>query len=191
MRKIFLFFSVFFLVDVSAFADVIYLRNGQKVQGTILEDTGYSYKIMVDGKPKLYYINEVAKVTRGDEPAAGQGGQTGEAVSKEQREVILKLLEVTGARASMVRTFAGIVDKVPAQNRDAYAAVFNVDEVMPYIVPIYAKHFNEEELKALLAFYSSPLGVKHLEIAPVIMRETLEVVTKYFEEKGKALPAVK
>lgn len=191
MLKILLFLSVFFFFCSTVSADVIYLRNGQKVKGAIFEDTGYSYKITVDGTPKVFYRNEVDKVIKGEEPVDGQTALSIEEISEEQKNLILKFLEINGVRAGMIKTFANIVDQAPVQDRDAYASVFNVEIIMQKLIPIYAKHYNEEELKALIAFYGSPIGIKHVEITPAVMKETMEMTSKYFEEKAKVLPAAK
>jgi hypothetical protein len=38
---------------------------------------------------------------------------------------------------------------------------------------VYAKHFNEQELKDVVAFYQSATGKKSLEIAPVLLAESM------------------
>jgi hypothetical protein len=37
--------------------------------------------------------------------------------------------------------------------------------------PVYARHFTADELKALLAFYRSPVGAKALQTMPAVMAE--------------------
>ena len=41
------------------------------------------------------------------------------------------------------------------------------------VIPIYAKHFNHEEIKALLQFYQTALGQKIIKVWPLILQERL------------------
>ncbi|HSB10080.1 MAG TPA: DUF2059 domain-containing protein [Blastocatellia bacterium] len=40
--------------------------------------------------------------------------------------------------------------------------------------PIYDKHFTEQELKDLLAFYTSPTGQKAIQLMPDLLKESME-----------------
>ena len=40
------------------------------------------------------------------------------------------------------------------------------------LIPIYAKYYTHDEVKALADFYASPLGQKSLEVAPLISAES-------------------
>ena len=52
-----------------------------------------------------------------------------------------------------------------------YHKKFNADEVTSQVAGIYDKHFNGEEIKGLLEFYSSPLGRKLAAESPKIQAE--------------------
>lgn len=41
------------------------------------------------------------------------------------------------------------------------------------VVPIYAKHFNHKEIKALLEFYQTDLGQKTIKVWPLILQESM------------------
>ena len=41
------------------------------------------------------------------------------------------------------------------------------------LVPIYAKHYNHKEIKALLKFYQTDLGQKTLKVQPLIYQESM------------------
>ena len=41
------------------------------------------------------------------------------------------------------------------------------------VVPIYAKHFNHKEIKALLKFYQTDLGRKTIKVWPLILQESM------------------
>jgi hypothetical protein len=54
----------------------------------------------------------------------------------------------------------------------SYQKKFDVDQVTDQLVAVYDKHFTEDEIKALLQFYGSPLGQKVAAEMPKISRET-------------------
>jgi hypothetical protein len=56
-----------------------------------------------------------------------------------------------------------------------YKKVFADGEFEAQILELYAKTFSEEELRGLIDFYKSPLGVKALEKMPVLMRQGMGV----------------
>jgi len=169
----------------TSFADVIYLKNGQKVRGEIFQETGYSYKVKVNGVPTTYYINEVEKVIKGDEPAApvSAGTAAPAAVSDAKKELVLRLLDANGSRQSMVRIFNQIIGKLPEKDRPAAQAILKVDEVINHLVPVYAKYYTEADLKELIVFYRSPVGAKQVQNTPQLMEEVMQEVTKYFQTK--------
>jgi uncharacterized protein len=41
---------------------------------------------------------------------------------------------------------------------------------------IYARHFTEPELRALIGFYRSPVGVKLLQVTPQMTAETMQLI---------------
>lgn len=60
--------------------------------------------------------------------------------------------------------------------------------IRPLTARLWAKHFTEEELGELLAFYRSDTGRKSVEITPQLMQETMTWVQ---QEMAKSLPVIK
>ncbi|MGW8391147.1 DUF2059 domain-containing protein [Pseudoduganella sp. HUAS MS19] len=60
-----------------------------------------------------------------------------------------------------------------------------VDELYKQVVPLYARHFTQEDVKALTAFYRSPVGKKSLEVMPVLMGESAQAAQKLVQERAK------
>ncbi|HEY2461727.1 MAG TPA: DUF2059 domain-containing protein [Candidatus Acidoferrum sp.] len=52
-----------------------------------------------------------------------------------------------------------------------YQAKFNADDLANQLLPIYDKHFTEDEIKGLLQFYGSPLGQKLASEMPKLNSE--------------------
>lgn len=72
------------------------------------------------------------------------------------------------------------------------------DDLTKLIIPIYDKYFTESDLDALIAFYSTPAGIKVRDATPLITREAMaagalwgksigEKVAKKLVEKGYQL----
>jgi hypothetical protein len=110
------------------------------------------------------------------------------AVSQETKELVRTLLEANGMRASMIRIFEDIISQAPAESQKDLRAVLKGDAIIDNMIPVYAKHFTNEEIKELIGFYKSPIGVKNLSMTPVLMTEIMQVSQKYFEESVKTLP---
>ncbi len=96
-----------------------------------------------------------------------------------------ELIKVTGATALFKPLIPGVVEqaKTPflqqnpmlAKDLNEIAAKINNDlaprfsEITNEIATLYATHFTEQELKAILAFYESPAGKKLLNQQPQII----------------------
>jgi len=50
-----------------------------------------------------------------------------------------------------------------------------IDEMVDAMVPIYQKHLTREDMDAILAFYSSPVGLKLQREQPAMMQEGMKV----------------
>jgi hypothetical protein len=61
---------------------------------------------------------------------------------------------------------------------------FSSEEIIKLSVPVYVKHFDEEELGALAEFYESPLGKKVIQKMPMVMQESLAVGNEYAQRKA-------
>lgn len=55
------------------------------------------------------------------------------------------------------------------------AALRAPDGFIPMLVPIYAKHFSRDEIRALVAFYESEVGRKAVSVIPSVMQEAAQV----------------
>jgi hypothetical protein len=114
-----------------------------------------------------------------------------EEISKEFRTDIVKLLKITGAEGlglqmgvavanqvidSLVKKNPNIPSKAVEAIKDEISKVFaeEMPKLMAEIVPIYAKHFTQDEVKGLIVFYSTPLGKKTIETMPALMNECMQ-----------------
>ncbi|MGH9824438.1 MAG: DUF2059 domain-containing protein [Blastocatellia bacterium] len=56
-----------------------------------------------------------------------------------------------------------------------FRAFFSSNEFLDPIAGVYARHFSEDELKQLTAFYETPLGKKMVSSLPDITRECMSI----------------
>jgi len=58
-------------------------------------------------------------------------------------------------------------------------------DLIERMVPIYARHFNREDIRALIEFYRSPVGKKYIERQGPIMKESMDVGMRWGQEVSK------
>jgi len=117
------------------------------------------------------------------------------AEDEQQKEATIReLIEITGAGQMSAQLVSVLFDQmkplfphVPAEVWDELAAMLSPAEARELMVPIYAKHFELDELRALLAFYRSPTGQKMLAKMPAVMEESLEVGNAWGAKKAEEL----
>jgi hypothetical protein len=71
-----------------------------------------------------------------------------------------------------------------------YEKDIHFEDIRPKLIDIYVKHFTEDEIKQLIAFYQSPIGRKMVREMPVVMKEGAEVGQEYTKSKIADLDAV-
>ncbi len=95
---------------------------------------------------------------------------------------IRQLLAATGAAAmgeqvmdQMIGSMKPMAPQLPETFWTELRVEVTGDSLIELVVPIYAKHLNPEDVKALLAFYESPAGKKLIAVQPAITAESMEV----------------
>ena len=112
------------------------------------------------------------------------------AVMGEKRELILKFIDTFGTKSAMEQNLNTMFDDMGSDDPQTQKFKDNVrvDEILEQLMPLYDKYFTEDELKAFIAFYSSPEGKKLLETIPVLMQESVDISAEYFEQKFPVAP---
>ena len=98
-----------------------------------------------------------------------------------KKDLILKFIDVFGTKKSMYANFAQMMNTLPPAQAEVFQKTFKVEEIIQELVPLYDKHFTEADLKALIDFYTTPIGQKLVTTIPQLMNESVEVSSKYFE----------
>jgi hypothetical protein len=91
------------------------------------------------------------------------------------REKILK------PSPEQLKAIQGIVD-------DAFGAI-SVDDMIKDVVPVYQKHLTRSDVRALVAFYSSPPGQKILREQPAMIRESMQATGAGQQKRMEAMIA--
>lgn len=104
--------------------------------------------------------------------------------SKEEK--IRELLRVTGSSKIAVQVMDQILDSfrktmpdVPAAFWDELRSQVRPEDLEAMIVPIYAKHYDDGDIQAMLDFYDSPVGRKMLSETPGVVSESMEAGKKW------------
>jgi hypothetical protein len=103
-------------------------------------------------------------------------------------------------RKDLERLIVASQKRFMAKFRKAYADRIRIGEIIEKIsYPLYAKHFTENELRDLIAFYKTPTGRKTLAVMPELMTDSmrrtseivnpilLQLVGELVEEEKKAI----
>ncbi len=106
---------------------------------------------------------------------------------------IMKLLSVNGSKQvmepminQMIGQFRRMKTEVPADFWTLLKLDLTADltELNQKMVPVYKKHFTQEEVKGLIEFYESPLGQSLTTKTPQIMMESMQIGQQWGMEIG-------
>ena len=116
-------------------------------------------------------------------------GQTSQAEDAHKHAATRQLMQVVGTAGLLQQILDQTIDLQVATMRrlrpdisdsfwDRFTSEFKQDanpqELIDLMVPIYEKHFSQDEIEQLVSFYSSPLGKKISTTLPAIQSESLE-----------------
>jgi len=127
-------------------------------------------------------------------------------VAPEKRADIERLLELTGALSlgkqmavSVAAQFGQALRKarpdIPQQLIEALPveieAVFsaNMPSFTAQVIPLYDKYFTGEEIKQMIAFYSSDLGRKTISVMPSLLQESMAIGQKWGQSLAPEIDA--
>lgn len=108
--------------------------------------------------------------------------QAQESTTKEQD--IRRLLELTGATKLAEQIMDQMIATLDEDGADQgfwkdFRAEIDIEELVRMTIPIYDKHFTQAEIRELIAFYQTPLGVKLVEKMPAIAQESMAAGMKW------------
>ncbi len=211
MKKIALLFSIFFFMASLCSAETIYLKNGRVIKGTVVQKTDDKITVNSSGIELTYFADEIDRIEgsaavatpepltvpvlqeavapkpneipKTEAPAVLTQGGAEEQAPLDKKTLILKYMEVTGAKANMQTTFADIINSADPAKKDALAQTLNLDDIISQLIPVYEKYFTEQDLQELIAFYESRVARKLFEVEPLLLKDVMETSRQYLEGK--------
>jgi len=112
----------------------------------------------------------------------GAAGQPGGAPATSKEADIRRLMELSGSASlgkqvmvQMLSRFRETMPQVPAEFWSGLEKEIRTDDMINLVVPIYARHFSQPDIRELIKFYESPIGRKLVARQPDIVRESMGV----------------
>ena len=99
---------------------------------------------------------------------------------------IAELLETMGSTQAMKTSFEYMINYYKQNNPQISSEYWvnaskhvDYNELVKKLVPVYSKHFTEQEIVDLLNFYNTSTGKKMIEKMPAILEESMEIGRKW------------
>ncbi len=152
-------------VEVDTTIDVIYALNESKLEESALP-----------GAPAPKSIDPALRT---DVLALLEENQ----VSRASETVMRKMFD--GLRPTMLKSFAGLEnrEKILDSYENKLVAMTDTEEFREGIVAVYAKYFNDDDVKNLMVFYSTPTGKKFHESMPQLSADLMGLGQRLAQEK--------
>lgn len=107
-------------------------------------------------------------------------------------EDIRQFLELSGSAnvgvqvmETMTGQFKQMLPQVPEAFWTEAMKEFSPETLVNLIIPIYKKHFTQEEIKQLIAFYKTPVGQKVAATLPAVTQESMQAGQQWGQEIGQ------
>ncbi|MBF6641936.1 DUF2059 domain-containing protein [Flavobacterium sp. J49] len=104
----------------------------------------------------------------------GLVSQLGFSQDKATREDVIQVIEKSGALGQIDAAKKQVLEMIPADKKAAFAVEFDIiiKKATDSTIDIYIQEYTKEDVKAILAFYNSPVGKKMSEKASVIAQKS-------------------
>lgn len=93
---------------------------------------------------------------------------------------IFRLLELTGSAklgiqvmSQMVTSYKKAMPNVPDEFWTEFMSEVDEESLINLIIPIYKKHYTPSDVKAIIAFYETPIGKKTISVLPKITADSM------------------
>lgn len=97
-----------------------------------------------------------------------------------------ELLETMGSTQAMKTSYEYMINyykqnnpNISSEYWDNASKHVDYDELVHKLIPVYSKHFTEQEIVDLLNFYNTSTGKKMIDKMPVILQESMEIGRKW------------
>ncbi|MCX7848563.1 MAG: DUF2059 domain-containing protein [bacterium] len=107
--------------------------------------------------------------------------------ARAKRALVSELLHVTHAQQQAEEMLEVMLRMLPDDVQRTLRDVLKPDEMVREVIPVYEKYLTVEDLRALLAFYRTPVGQKLVRIQPQLTKDAMIVMKAYAERRIAAL----
>lgn len=105
-------------------------------------------------------------------------------LSMSKKELILSYIETSGTKSNMAESLSQTISQGSPEDAQQLRELFNIDEIIELLVPVYDKYFTEDDLRMLLTFQNSDVGRKLQQVMPLIMQESMNALVAYVQQKA-------
>lgn len=109
------------------------------------------------------------------------------------RKAALEMMQVKGVPEMLKRSFDAQLEneiralpeleKYRSQLAEFYSKAFSFKELEPDLCALYMKHYTQEEMKQITAFYKTPVGKKMRKVNILLTAEVGRLFQKHAEKK--------
>jgi hypothetical protein len=97
-------------------------------------------------------------------------------------ESVQKLMDISGAgemgKMVMSQMMPVLKQSIPDASDEFWqdvTAEMNFDQLLTSIIPVYQQHLSEDDIQAILQFYTTPAGKKLISSQPLIMQQSMQI----------------
>lgn len=170
-------------------AETIHLKNGEQIEAQIIARDGISVTIKKGTFPEKIYLSDIDRIEAPIDAyvpkAFSADPEVFKKISKSKAALILRLLNANGTRSVMEKNIAKVIDDAPPEREPELRKMFDINDILENLIPVYAEYYDEKELNELIRFYESPIGQKLLQTAPTILERSTYTSIRYFQERIK------
>jgi hypothetical protein len=116
------------------------------------------------------------------------------AIEPEKEALIRQVLMLSGAAKladqmldALIASFKKSKLSVPDSYWDDFRKNADTNGLIEQMIPLYARHFSDDDLRGLVAFYNSPAGKKYVAEAPQLTQESMAVGRAWGENLAKTV----
>jgi hypothetical protein len=103
--------------------------------------------------------------------------------SRSPEDLARQLIRLTGGQDQVAAVGDAVVSRLPEDESAAFRRVFDANELVDLLVPLYTERFSAEELEELIRFNESAVARKLRAETPELGREGAQITGTYVQAK--------
>jgi hypothetical protein len=114
------------------------------------------------------------------------------AYGQTKNQDIARLLKITNTESQasqmfdlMLPSLELMAPQVPDEFWAQFKSKLDLNSFSELLVPIYDRHFSQDDIRGLIQFYESPIGKRMLEVTPLITQESFAAGQEWGQKIGQ------